>query len=443
MTTSTVDPLRAFPIRPVSLPPFVADRQALGIFSVMDFGAKGDAVTDDTAAIQTAINAAQAVGGAGGAIVYFPVGQYKTSAPLVVSASGIVLQGAGRLSSTIFSTVNGQDILHLTGTAPAPIAYGAVRDLQFSSSNVNAGHCIFATYCQVWIYEDLQLQSAGGDGIHLDSNCYLTGISNCRAHNLGGAAFFLGVDSNAVRLVGCEANLCKYGVQIGIAGNNGSLSFGIAIIGGSCEGCSSGQIAIYYARAVEITGVDLEQGNGVIIGDPASAATAVYGVSVSSCNFEDTNAGTVITVQRALGVSIKGNLFSWTTGDTATPITVATTASGVVIESNAYQTAQTVVNNAGLACKRVNDGFSAATQGWGAATPARPAGTGAANAVQNTNPYPVRIYKAGASGTHIIDPGGNTVALPADPTEFILDPGAEVWYQTTVATAWNWYGCNG
>ena len=57
---------------------------ASGLFNVKDptYGAKGDGTTDDTTAIQTAINAAQAVGGT----VYLPNGLYKLTAALTVTA---------------------------------------------------------------------------------------------------------------------------------------------------------------------------------------------------------------------------------------------------------------------------------------------------------------------------------------------------------------------
>lgn len=51
------------------------------IVSVKDFGAVGDGVTDDTAAIQLALDAAQG----SGAKLFIPAGTYRTTAPLVVS----------------------------------------------------------------------------------------------------------------------------------------------------------------------------------------------------------------------------------------------------------------------------------------------------------------------------------------------------------------------
>ena len=79
-------------------------------------------------------------------------------------------------------------------------------------------------------------------------------------------------------------------------------------------------------------------------------------------------------------------------------------------------------------------------QGFAITTPALPAAVGSADAVTNTFPFVVRIFQAGESGTHVVDNAGNDVLLPADPAEVTLDPGDKIYYATTVATSWKWYG---
>jgi Pectate lyase superfamily protein len=63
-------------------------------FNVRDplYGAKGDGTTDDTAAIQSAINAADTASGSGGALVVFPPGTYKITGTLELP-SHIILEG--------------------------------------------------------------------------------------------------------------------------------------------------------------------------------------------------------------------------------------------------------------------------------------------------------------------------------------------------------------
>jgi len=64
--------------------------------------------------------------------------------------------------------------------------------------------------------------------------------------------------------------------------------------------------------------------------------------------------------------------------------------------------------------------------------------------VANRLPFPVRVYQSvvgpNSNGTHIVDFFGHDVALPTEPVEFTLDPGASVYYTTSVPRFWRWYG---
>lgn len=68
------------------------------VFDVKTYGATGNGTTDDITAINSAISAAAS---AGGGIVLFPRGTYRTSAEIAVTSSNIHLEGEGIAASVI------------------------------------------------------------------------------------------------------------------------------------------------------------------------------------------------------------------------------------------------------------------------------------------------------------------------------------------------------
>ena len=78
-------------------------RPVLLTVSVKYFGAMGDGVTDDTAAIQSGLRAACVSGG--NPHLYFPAGTYNISAPLVTGCATFIT-GDSPVSSIIFMTVH-------------------------------------------------------------------------------------------------------------------------------------------------------------------------------------------------------------------------------------------------------------------------------------------------------------------------------------------------
>jgi len=106
---------------------YVAGR--LGVYNVLDYGAVGDGVTDDTAAIHAAISAA---GAAGGGVVWL-VGTFLVTG-LTVSSNNVHIRGAGRHATTIKShaSIGSNPVLTIDGQ------YCSVRSLTLNGNSLGA-----------------------------------------------------------------------------------------------------------------------------------------------------------------------------------------------------------------------------------------------------------------------------------------------------------------
>jgi len=119
----------------------MADAQ--GVVSVLTSGAKGDNTTDDTHAIQAAIDS----GNQTGAAVFFPAGVYRVSQ--LVMRKGTILQGVSSGTYPDNNTISGASVLaRLANTnkdvllAPDGANYCRIFDLAIdgNTNNNTAGH---------------------------------------------------------------------------------------------------------------------------------------------------------------------------------------------------------------------------------------------------------------------------------------------------------------
>jgi hypothetical protein len=140
------------------------------VFNVKSYGARGDYVgvsgTDDTAAIQAAINACAA---AKGGVVFFPSGRYYTRA-LTVAGSGITLEGVGIGDTTGggFGTMlvgssamaAGDDLVTVSGV------FCAIRQMALSGNGNGRDVLRLKNTASRFIGDSLRLQFGGaGNGI--------------------------------------------------------------------------------------------------------------------------------------------------------------------------------------------------------------------------------------------------------------------------------------
>jgi hypothetical protein len=141
-----------------------------GFYDVMWFGAKGNGSTNDTTAIQTAIDTISADGGG---ILWIPEGIYQLSSALSVP-SEVAIYGAG-LDSTILRMTALSTATEIIKNSPTAADLGSrnivIQDLTIrGNSAVTAGILLSAVYRST--FERIRVQSitaAGAYGIKLQS----------------------------------------------------------------------------------------------------------------------------------------------------------------------------------------------------------------------------------------------------------------------------------
>lgn len=162
------------------------------IANVKSFGAVGNGVADDTAAVVAAVAFLALLGGG---TLYFPAGTYKLSAAVVLS-SGIWVQGAGVNETTITLATNTTPAIFFYASAASNIA---VRDITF-----NGG-----------------AQTDTAVRIQLDTNCTDCTIERCAFTNCK-TAIWLSVGGTRIRIADNRFNsVVDYAVRANEGTGNG------------------------------------------------------------------------------------------------------------------------------------------------------------------------------------------------------------------------------
>lgn len=154
--------------------------QAGPVFNVKDpaYGAKGDGSTDDTTAIQNAINAANTAG----AVVYFPSGHYRVSQLTLLT--GTILQGVSSGTYPGDDGISGVSVLERIANTnldlllvPDGNNYGRIYDLAIdgNKNNNTAGYGLnivdgASGQESQWIIERCFFQSNPNSNIYLGNN---------------------------------------------------------------------------------------------------------------------------------------------------------------------------------------------------------------------------------------------------------------------------------
>ena len=274
-------------------------------YNVISFGAYGNGIKDDTAAIQVAIDEAMTTGG----VVYFPPGIYPISTSLLVQADNVHLMGTGRnsLIKPNASFPNNTQMIWVQGPGGA----GNFRQ-GFAMSDLNL-QCTVPTGCT---------------GLQLDStyyayvkNCFIEGVyaQNIYLNGIGGAfGAYTTIEDCHLGAVPSGAGSGGFGVL----SNNHEFS---TIRGG----------VINWFNIAGGMGVKLQNGNYIIHGvtfdecDTSVWLEFTHNCTIEACQF-DRGLSQFIYVHGALFNRVIGNYFGTFAGSGGTPAIIHVNNSGSI-----------------------------------------------------------------------------------------------------------------
>lgn len=236
--------------------------KAADIFSVKDFGATGNGSTDDSSAIQAAINAA---GAAGGGTVYLPPGTYILGSGISWTYSGIHLVGAGQYSTIIKSNFATGNVISVGSSSTNPSSCSIER-MSFRTSvnrSSGAGILLTQTYNCLIEYVTFDNDSPAYGYIDIQIDGYTNNFINIlRNVNLRGTGAYAGL----------------------VIGANGSIVQDVwlldSVIGGHTYG-----IICYNVSGFYLNNVDCLQNGNDFLSYPAAGQT-VKGLYMQDALFD-------------------------------------------------------------------------------------------------------------------------------------------------------------
>lgn len=306
------------------------------VYDVKSYGARGDGTTDDAAAINAAITAANA---AGGGTVYFPAGDYKTDSQVTLQ-SNIELRGDMNARLTPSDTVpsyayyaTGESNIRIQGlvfegTGTIRTA-GTQRLLQIdSSSEIQIHNCTFrkarsssvvVDNCDQGRISECLFENSAYTGLAIRNGCFSWVVSDCIFYQNGNTLvsstdFGRGIviwESARINVTNCTLkDNSEYGIRFySEAGDSGSNQQ-IAVSNCTFENngtVSSGGIDFYIYNEIgtlknfAITNCTFRVRSGKL-----GLAVQATSIAVSNCSFESASQdqGTAISFYEATNASI-------------------------------------------------------------------------------------------------------------------------------------------
>jgi hypothetical protein len=262
--------------------------------NVKAYGAVGDGVTDDTAAIYSAINVLQQNKDSRGGVLYFPAGQYKCSSSVSFAAysagdvHNIIVRGDGPQCTTIDFTAAGPGAQGITFNAGAQFG---VEDLLINGAPgsgvvIGNGNSVGSGgYCAFFSIRNVRVQNCGGNGF-LFINAYMGTMSDCWSASNGGIGFLFAGYHTSI-----DVNRCYASANAGIGWSLNGMTYSSFTACGADTNvwgyAMTNMIGVAFnacgAESNKREGWLLQTGNSSVAGLP-SQVHDIHGVTFTSCS---------------------------------------------------------------------------------------------------------------------------------------------------------------
>ncbi len=407
------------------------------VYNVVTYGATGNGVTNDYAAIQAAITACA---NAGGGIVFFPVGTYLIMSTLIVNNDNVHLVGTGHGSIIVAgSGVASAQMLWVQGPATT-FRYGfAIYDLSFWCTGVTGvtGIQLDQTYYAT-------LHNVDIEGIY-SVNLYLNGtasyygaythVSHCHlgATPGGAGSAGIGIQTNDHEFITVENSVFNWFNQ------SGGLAIEFQKTNNVITGCSFDEcdtaVLLYFTYCNYITNCQFDRGVTRFIELEGAVSNVVannfFGAFVGSGSKDilDVNNG---SNQNNI---IEGNTVKTSSGWTAFVVEAAGTGTPGNLYANNITQGLTVTRISGIF--RGNQGYNPV--GYFSSQPTVPATTVAYTNTLGADAW-VSIATLGSLSAVAIGGHAVTAAPALGSTYRVVAGGTITLTYSGTAPTWQWYG---
>lgn len=333
--------------------------------NVQDYGAKGDGVTDDTAAVLAALASVS-----GNATIFFPSGNYIVGQISTGIKSGITLRGEGYRSTTLTCKTGTNTHLVVFGNGSTYVSGCSIEDLRLlgNSAGNSAGSCV-----RFWSTEDnriarCEIRDAKEQGVLFEGNgtrnaTYLRISDSYLANNKGHGVYAL---NQAYGLHIIHNTIAGNGLSpAGGAGIAAVSNDGHQIIGNLIDENSHG-ILLYSVSDATIANNFVQNGNrhGILL-DGASIYNNIVNNYILNPSTETANTYGGIIISNSAQNNVCNN-FIWANTVTASDGVkeIGTSNNNVIKENRLYGTITNPVIKTGAGSViKGNTGYKTESEG--------------------------------------------------------------------------------